>query len=270
MIIQRNNGSAASPLFFSCDYHRYVAGENIIPEHGLVHVFAGELEMNDGQTLFTLKAGDTYFSAKNNLFRFTKLARQDRPLQTVSVVFSAAFLQAFYLHNAAGTAKPSPGRQFRVRPHPLWRSFFQSLEPYLNLKDEVPAMLPDLKQQEAFHILRAVEPGIDRLLADFNAPGKIDLEAFMQKNYLFNLPLERFAYLTGRSLSSFKRDFDAIFHLTPQRWLTLKRLELAHYLIKDKKLKPSAAYVEAGFENLSHFSSAFKNQYGYNPSQLPG
>lgn len=90
----------------------------------------------------------------------------------------------------------------------------------------------------------------------------------MQQNYIFNLPLQRFAYLTGRSLSTFQRDFLKIFETTPQRWLTQKRLELAHYLIEDKKMKPSEAYIEAGFENLSHFSRAFKAEFGYNPKTI--
>jgi AraC-like DNA-binding protein len=52
---------------------------------------------------------------------------------------------------------------------------------------------------------------------------------------MFNMPLEKFAYLTGRSLSSFKRDFNKAFNTTPQRWLTQKRLELAHYELSEEK-----------------------------------
>lgn len=259
---------AKNSLIFTCNYHKYVAGENIIPEHGLVHVFTGQLEMNDGRNTFILKPGDTYFSAKNNLFRFTKLASREHPLKTVSIAFSSEMLRNYYAQCPPELTRPRPARHFQVHAHPLWHSFFQSLEPYLNLKDKLPDALPTLKQQEAFHIFRSVQPGIDHLLADFSIPGKIDLEAFMHKNYIFNLPIVQFAYLTGRSISSFKRDFAAIFHTTPQRWLTSKRLELAHYLIKDKSVKPSTAYIEAGFENLSHFSAAFKNQFGYNPSQI--
>lgn len=256
------------PLIFACDYKKYVADENIIPEHGIMHVFSGEMSMNNGQTTTQFNAGDTFFAAKNTLLRFTKLASPDQPLKTVSIAFTTGMLQNFYAHTPPALDKPAAPKYGKVQAHPLWRSFFQSLAPYLDLTDQLPEALPGIKQQEAFHILRAVQPGIDHLLADFSVPGKIDLEAFMQQNYSFNLTLERFAYLTGRSLSSFKRDFDTIFHMTPQRWLTYKRLELAHYLIKEKKMKPSDAYMEAGFENLSHFSAAFKSQFGYNPSQI--
>jgi len=266
--IGKNSLPAEDSLVFSCDYKNYVAGENVIPAHGLVHIFSGELQIDDGGTIFTLKDGDTYFSAKNNLFRFTKLARADRPLVAVSIVFPQSFLHWFYTMHVPKLDMASPARHFLVQPHPLWHTFFKSLEPYQYLQNNLPPALPHLKQQEAFHILRSIQPGIDHILSDFSAPGKIDLEAFMQKNFIFNLKLQRFAYLTGRSLSSFKRDFGEIFHTTPQRWLMGKRLELAHHLIKDKRIKPSSAYIEVGFENLSHFSDAFKRYFGYSPSAL--
>jgi AraC-like DNA-binding protein len=85
---------------------------------------------------------------------------------------------------------------------------------------------------------------------------------------MFNMPLEKFAYLTGRSLTTFKRDFKKAFNTTSQKWLTQKRLESAHYQLTEKKRKPGEVYYETGFENLSHFSYAFKKQYGYSPTEL--
>lgn len=87
---------------------------------------------------------------------------------------------------------------------------------------------------------------------------------------MFNMPLEKFGYLTGRSLTTFKRDFRKAFSMTPQRWLTKKRLELAHFQFSEKRKKPIGVCYEVGFENLSHFSYAFKKQFGYAPTALTG
>ncbi|WP_420152907.1 helix-turn-helix domain-containing protein, partial [Siphonobacter sp.] len=73
-------------------------------------------------------------------------------------------------------------------------------------------------------------------------------------------------YLSGRSLATFKRDFEKIFHLSPHRWLLNKRLQDAYFLIKEKGRKPSEVYLEVGFEDLSHFSFAFKKAFGQPPS----
>jgi len=54
----------------------------------------------------------------------------------------------------------------------------------------------------------------------------------MESNFRFNLSVERFAYLTGRSLSSFKKDFEELFHDTPGKWLIRRRLKEAYTLIK--------------------------------------
>ena len=91
-----------------------------------------------------------------------------------------------------------------------------------------------------------IDPGVDSVLANFDMPGKIDLVSFMQRNFMFNMPLEKLGYLTGRSLSTFNRDFKKLFHTTPQKWLTDKRLELAHYQLTEKgKSRPRSIWKPA-------------------------
>jgi AraC-like DNA-binding protein len=89
----------------------------------------------------------------------------------------------------------------------------------------------------------------------------------MNKNFHFNVQIARFAYLTGRSLATFKRDFEKIFNVTPRKWLQHKRLQRAHYLISNEGKTSSEIYLDLGFEDLTHFSHAFKNQYGYSPKK---
>jgi AraC-like DNA-binding protein len=133
---------------------------------------------------------------------------------------------------------------------------------------EFPEELASLKISEAISILRMIDPNVDSVLANFASPGKIDLVNFMQRNFMFNMSLEKLGYLTGRSLSTFNRDFKKLFHTTPQKWLTEKRLELAYYHLAEKKRKPTEVYLEVGFEDLSHFSFSFKKKYGLSPNQL--
>ncbi|RZJ85701.1 MAG: AraC family transcriptional regulator, partial [Chryseobacterium sp.] len=95
-----------------------------------------------------------------------------------------------------------------------------------------------------------------------------DLEKFMLNNFHFNVPLEKFAQLTGRSLAGFKRDFQKAFDLPPRQWLLSKRLDTAKFLIESKHQKPTAIYLDLGFESLSHFSHSFKKKFGFIPSHL--
>lgn len=67
---------------------------------------------------------------------------------------------------------------------------------------------------------------------------------------VYRVSLSEFARLTGRSLSTFKRDFRNIFDNTPERWLKDRRLDEAKLLIKVGQ-KPVDIYYKVGFENLA-------------------
>lgn len=99
-------------------------------------------------------------------------------------------------------------------------------------------------------------------------PIKIDLYEFMIHIEVNNYSVEELAKLTGRSLSAFKRDFLEVFKTTPHQWLLQRKMDYAEQLLKEKKMKSSEFYFMLGFNELSHFSSAFKKVKGVSPSQL--
>jgi AraC-like DNA-binding protein len=106
------------------------------------------------------------------------------------------------------------------------------------------------------------------ILFDFAEPWKIDLLDFLNDNYMDDLSMEQIASFTGRSLATFKRDFKKISNLTPQKWLIKKRLEMAYIKLKEENKKVQDVCTEVGFKNLSHFSTAFKKQYGIPPTEI--
>ena len=146
--------------------------------------------------------------------------------------------------------------------------FIHSLSSYYDTSGKIDATFADLKREELLLILLKVQPELANVFFEFGMPEKIDLEAFMNRNFKFNVTIERFAYLTGRSISAFKRDFKTIFNDTPNRWLVQKRLQEAHFLIEKKNQRSSDIYLDLGFEDLSHFSYAFKQSFGLTPTEL--
>jgi len=99
-------------------------------------------------------------------------------------------------------------------------------------------------------------------------PIKIDLYEFMIHIEVNNYSVQELAKLTGRSLSAFKRDFYEVFETTPHQWLLRRKMDYAQQVLINKKMKASDIYFMLGFNELSHFSAAFKKVKGISPSQV--
>lgn len=98
------------------------------------------------------------------------------------------------------------------------------------------------------------------------AARKIDLNDFMEKNFRSDMSMTEFAKASGRSLSTFKRDFKKMSELSPERWLTDRRLRAAFELLQRGR-RVSDACFDVGFKNVSHFSAIFKKKFGITPGE---
>ncbi|PWV51587.1 AraC family transcriptional regulator [Chitinophaga sp. S165] len=254
-----------SNFLYSCYTSRHNESEQCVPEHVLTHVIAGSVAFYTADGRHELMPGQTLFIKRNLLTRVMKYPGPGGEMKSFSIFLEQSFLRDYSAENDTIASGPYQGTPFiQFAADSLFKAYFESLAPYHHL--QINNELAVLKQREALLLLLHQTPDVKNLLFDFSEPGKIDLEEFMNRHYRFNVDLRRFAYLTGRSLATFKRDFEKIFHASPSRWLQQKRLQEAYFQIKEKKKKPSDVYLEVGFEDLSHFSFAFKKTYGVAPS----
>lgn len=76
------------------------------------------------------------------------------------------------------------------------------------------------------------------------------------------------AYLSGRSLSAFKREFQVTYNTSPLQWIRNRRLDKAEELLTHSNLSVTDICFTIGFENVAHFSKVFKERFGYPPSAL--
>ncbi|PIB38280.1 helix-turn-helix domain-containing protein [Maribacter sp. 4G9] len=110
---------------------------------------------------------------------------------------------------------------------------------------------------------RKFERYLNSLIINESSPFKKMVESKIYSN----LKLEEIAFLCNMSLSTFKRHFITEYKMSPGKWLQDKRLNKAKEILEQDNLKPSDIYLEFGYNNLSNFSIAFKNKFGFSPSE---
>ncbi|MCF0051663.1 AraC family transcriptional regulator [Dyadobacter sp. LJ53] len=246
----------------------HTIGEQFISDCGLSYIISGSIKVVSGAGFKVFDEGECIFYRKNFLARFTKQPAANGIFQSVTVVFDQDSLLKHY-RNSDLQIRPATEEHdavCKVETSQLIENYFTTLIPFFNTI--LPEQLAVIKKQEAILLLLETMPELKETLFNFTQPGKIDLEPFMQKNFQFNIDLAKWAFLTGRSLAAFKRDFQAQFHTSPGKWLHQRRLEEAYYLITEKNMRPTDVYQAVGFETIAHFSYSFKKYFGKNASEI--
>jgi AraC-like DNA-binding protein len=259
-------------ILYSCTMQQKRGHEQFVEEHALGYILAGEVHFFTNKEIKIYKQGMIGLIRRNQLAKTIKVPPADGgEFKAINILLNQDMLRKYSREKditVPGIYKEPT--MIELSPDPFIKSYFSSLVPYFDQPQQLTKSLAALKTEEAIELLLRHDPSLKDLLFDFSTPHKIDLEAFMNRNFTYHVSLSHFAKMTGRSLATFKRDFQKTFAQTPEKWLQQKRLERAHYLIAHRKQSPGAVYLEVGFENLSHFSASFKNFYGYNPSSIPG
>jgi len=239
-------------------------------EHStLVMQVSGRFAMETATDRVSMEQGQMLLIRRNQLGELTKTPLDGKDYQTIVICLKEELLRLIALEEQIEVAKKYNGPINILLPqNDFLQAFFQSVIPYVRHSDEkITHSVGMLKVREAVMLLLHTMPELKEFLFDFSDPYKIDLEKFMLSNFHFNIPVEKFAQLTGRSLAGFKRDFQRTFEMAPRQWLQEKRLMEARHLIDRKNRKPSAIYLDLGFESLSHFSRSFKKKFGKAPTE---
>lgn len=242
-------------------------------EHTLLYLRSGELVINERDKITHLYEGQCVFIRRDNHVTLTKLVKEDKPYHSVVLKFTRKFLREYY-YTLDKQSIPQGIRHndasLYVLPfnRPDIKSLFESVTPYFDSDIKPSDEVLKMKMLEGLLVLLNTDKNLYASLFDFTEPWKIDILDFLNENYMYDLSIQEIASFTGRSLSTFKRDFKKISDLTPQRWILLKKLEKAHEILSHKEKKVLEVGAEVGFKNRAHFTKAFKKQYGYAPTMI--
>lgn len=254
--------------------YKFKEGEikhHTIPEHTLLYVYSGELTVKFQNRKFLVKKDECIFLARNHNVWISARAADGVEFKSTFLTLTRNFLITYFRQidcSVLPSEKAKRMPEVMKLPNNLHiNSLFRGLATFFIAWEKPTSQYMELKQLEGVKTLIDMDARFCINLFDFVSPWKIDILSFMNKNFMEDLTLKEMALYTGRSLSSFKRDFKEISDLSPQRWVTRRRLQEARRLMEENHKKVSDIYLQLGFKSFSHFSTAFKREFGISPTK---
>jgi AraC family transcriptional regulator, exoenzyme S synthesis regulatory protein ExsA len=273
--VPHNKGSlkldGISVIEFSV-YTQGIKGACFLKDHLLLIVKSGVYTVRFSDQEYTVRSNEMLFLHKSIGIEFEKSGEPDSDyiLDYMMFFLNEKILDEFL--KFAGLKPISPvndGVPVTVFPiNNRIGSYIESLKPYFEKPDEVKEGLVRVKLMELlFHMADSNERFLHQLMQPISKD-KGSIAKVMEENFMNPVSLNDLAYLSGRSLATFKRDFQAIYNTSPIKWIRNRRLDKAKELLAETMLSVTDVCFSTGFENIAHFSKVFKERFGLPPSEF--
>lgn len=240
------------------------------PNNILFYVQQGQLNIRMAHKLYTIPKGNFCIVKKfTELFYFKTWEEEEK-----CAMVDAMILQDDFIKSAIKELGYKTSAKEKIQPvinlgnNPILMGLRYSIKQYITDNQSPSKHLMYLKTKEALLGIIQSSPNHLSIFYEFSKPVKADLDTFMNHHCFSNLSLNELAKLSGRSLSTFNRDFRKLYNVPPHSWLLRKRLFKARELLLTTTKKSSDISTELGFKDLAHFSRVFKKEFNKSPSEL--
>lgn len=241
-----------------------------LSEHQLVFILKGKKHIYyQGKTLEIPGGNAVLF--KRGLYAMSEFISEDGIYEVLMIKFTDEFVRNFFakypLHHFSNSL-PEPGRAIiMIEGNKLLAGFQDQYLQYYHESGNAVKPLLQLKLEELFLLLTSGDQAgqITPVLKSIVDQNVISIEFVMHQHLFEPITIEQLAALCGRSLSAFKREFQAIYGMPPKRWINIQRLTHAHNLFQHTNAGVAQVAYECGFENVSHFIRIYKAQFGHTP-----
>lgn len=240
------------------------------PANFLVHVEQGELNLKLDNEIHTVKEGEFALIRKYTHGKYFKTWKEGQNgFREHIFVLQDDFIKEVIMNfELPEDFMPCTLPMIKIPGSPILKGLMDSVNTYVTGQAKIDRQLIRLKTMEAIHAIAQQKPELLHIFNEFSEPGRADLVQFVEHNFTHNIPLTQFAQMSGRSLSTFNREFRKEFNTSPHKWIKQRRLERAKKLLVQTQKTASDIYLEVGFEDLAHFSRSFKKHFGFNPSEV--
>lgn len=254
-----------------CLHTQGTTGSYFLKDHMLLFVISGVYTVRFKDQEYTVRSNEMVFLHKSIRIDYIKSGESGSEFMLDYMMF---FLNENMLEEFVQFSGFKPTNTLNefipvsiIPVNELTRSYIASLKPYFETPEEVKDGLVRIKFMELlFHLANANEHFLYQLLQP-NHDKNSNFGKMIEENITNPISISDLAYLSGKSLSTFKRDFQAVYHTSPLKWIRSQRLDKAKKLLAETSLSVTDVCFSTGFENVAHFSKVFKLQFGLPPSE---
>ncbi|MET0637315.1 MAG: AraC family transcriptional regulator [Chitinophagaceae bacterium] len=234
--------------------------------HVFIYVCEGVLDFKYGDQQFSV-GPEAFACFKRNLHISYRTSSASQPAACLvfsldrNILLEFAQLTSFtrsYIESTSILHSASSCQKLTV--------FIQALKEIYLADGEIPDHISYIKILELLSCLVLYQPAVADQMYDLHDQFRPDICRIVEENLLQQTTMRELSRLAGRSISSFRRDFEAIYNMPPSRWIRLRRLEKAHELLTGTNMTITEICYSMGFESVAHFSRIFKSRFGRSPS----
>jgi AraC-like DNA-binding protein len=260
-------------LIEQCVHHIDTHGTMYLKEHLLLFMLEGSTRVVYGRQTFSVHRNEMILLKKGTSVYYEKSGNPENNNLYDCLMFSLkdelvkSFLTSTELHIRKQDNGLNPNSPVQAMNECLI-AFAQSLKPYFKDIDKVAPSQLRHKMMEMLYDTAICSEDMFRQILELQQPIRADLRDIVEQHYATPVRIEDLAYLSGRSLSSFKRDFQQVYNMSPGTWIREKRLNKAKEMLETTNMMVSEICYSLGFENVSHFSRIFKEHHGLMPTSF--
>lgn len=238
--------------------------QSYVSMYGISIVIQGQQRIiEDSGTILTVNPGEIGIIRKG-LYTVTDILPTGKNFQSYHIFLSEQALKDALNTYGITTSQGDNQTFFKIQAPEILKGYFGFLQS-IQTAPEFASRIFSLKIKEFFGLLLNENPSIaDKLAGILNQPSK-NLQGFMEEHYSKPLSIKDYASLTGRSESTFRREFKLKYGIAPRKWIINKRMEKAQKLLKGADFSVNEVAMEVGYDNVSHFIKAYKNSFGETP-----
>lgn len=248
---------------------------NAMPDEACyLYIMDGEYNSISEQEQMRIKAGESVLMKCGNYLSQMYASPIANRYEAVAVHFFPDVMRKVYDNTIPQFLKqpqplPEKGGMTRLSSDLILQKYIDSILFYFEHPSIANEEILVLKLKEIILLLNQTSeaPKIRAILSNLFNPQTFTFREIVDAHIFSSVGLAELAQLTNMSLSTFKREFNRIYQESPASYLKERKLQKAAERLTVSKARLGEIAFDCGFNNLSHFSKAFKTRFGTSPSE---